>query len=167
MIKLYLVRHAIAVSHGTAGYQDDDRPLTEEGIEKMTAAAKGIFELIPQIDVIITSPLKRAYDTAKIIAKETNYKQELDTTKTLLPGCTAKNLINYLVKYKDKENLMVVGHEPDFGMIAASLIGDGSAVIELKKGALCKIELDSIPTKQPGRLVLLLQPKILRMLGKK
>lgn len=164
MVKLYFVRHGIAVPAGTPGYPNDDRPLTDEGIEKMTEAAKGIAKLIPKFELIMSSPLKRACDTANIIAKEINYKGEIEISKVLLPGCTAKSLLNYLVKYKDKENILIVGHEPDFGMIASALIGSNSPVVVFKKGALCRIDLDDLPPKQPGQLVLLLQPKTLRAL---
>ena len=69
---LYLIRHAIAVPHGTRGVAEDDRYLTEEGIEKMKKGAAGLRALGVKPDLILTSPLARARQTGKTSRKKRN-----------------------------------------------------------------------------------------------
>lgn len=164
-MEIYILRHAIAVHRGTAGYPDDDRPLTEEGIGKMTRAAKGIAEIISDFDAILTSPLIRAYETAKITAKALDREDKIEICKQLLPGGSIKNLFSHLAKYKDRERILLVGHEPDLGYIASALIGSETSVIEFKKGSLCRIDVSDSPLKNPGKLIWHLTPKQLRQLG--
>ncbi len=66
-MRLYIVRHAIAAPHGTPGIPDDDGPLTEEGIKKMRQAAAGLRSLDYVPELILTSPLLRARQTAEIL----------------------------------------------------------------------------------------------------
>jgi phosphohistidine phosphatase len=165
-MEIYILRHAIAVQRGTTAYPNDDRPLTDEGIEKITEEAKGITKIIDGFDIILTSPLIRAHDTAKITAKELNCENKIEICKQLLPGSSIKSLFSYLSKYKNKEKILLVGHEPDLGYIASALLGIETSVIEFKKGALCRIDVFSIPPKEPGTLIWHLTPKQLRMLGK-
>ena len=167
MNRLYFLRHGIAVLSGTPGFMGDDRPLTEEGIDKMSKAAKGIRRLAENFDVILTSPLKRAHETALIVAKEMNIDNKVEVSKVLSPGCKLKELMSLLSKYSDKEDILLVGHEPDFSQIIAGLAGADSSVVELKKGALCRLDIEGFEQGQKAKIVQLLPPKILRMLSKK
>jgi phosphohistidine phosphatase len=162
---VYVLRHAIAVERGTAGYPNDDRPLTEDGKDKMSKAAKGIAELIDDIDVILTSPLIRAHDTARIAARALGAERKVEVCKDLLPGNSLKNLLSYLSKYKGVNSIMVVGHEPDLGFLASALLGSDGSIIEFKKGAVCAIEVSTLPPRGKGKLIWHLQPKHLRALA--
>ena len=164
---LYFLRHGIAVLKGTPGYTDDERPLTEEGIDKMQKSTKGIKRLVENFDIILTSPLRRAHDTAIIAAKCMECENKVEVVKILEPGCKPKEFVGLISKYSDKEHILVVGHEPDFSTIISELIGAQRTVVSIKKGALCRVDLDSIPPKEPGKVAWLLQPKILRTAGKK
>jgi phosphohistidine phosphatase len=164
-MRVYLLRHAIAVDRGSAGVVDDDRPLTEEGKEKMSKAAKGMATLIPEIDVILTSPLIRAHDTAKIAARALRVEQKVQVCKELSAGGSIKNLMTYLSKYRSLNNMMLVGHQPDLGFIASMLLGSESSIIEFKKGSLCCIEVSTLPPRTKGTLIWHLQPKHLRALA--
>lgn len=160
-MELYLVRHGIAVTHGTAGYPNDDRPLTSEGRAKMMEAAKGIRRMAPHIDVILTSPLIRAHDTAKIVAGALD-NPEIIIFEPLLAGSTPPKIIAALAKYQRKNAVMLVGHEPDLSRLASTLLGSGGAAVEMKKGAICRIDVDHLPPSIPGVLIWLLPPKVLR-----
>ncbi|HTP13531.1 MAG TPA: hypothetical protein VMM37_07865, partial [Bacteroidota bacterium] len=70
-----------------------------------------------------------------------------------------------LSKYKGLGSIMVVGHEPDLGYLASSLLGSESSIVEFKKGALCAIEVSTLPPRGKGKLIWHLQPKHLRSLG--
>jgi len=167
MRQIYFLRHGISVLPGTPGYPGDDRPLTDEGIEKMAKAAKGIKRIVERFDVIITSPLKRAYETALLVGREMKCEDILETAKELAPGCTKKSLLALLAKYKQHQAILLVGHDPDFSELTASLVGAPDGSITMKKGSLCRIELNDVAAPENGRLEWLLQPKTLRALAKK
>jgi phosphohistidine phosphatase len=172
MSRLYFLRHGIAVLSGTPGFMGDDRPLTEEGIEKMSKAAKGIRRLVENFDIILTSPLKRAQETALLVAKEMNIENKVEVAKALAPGCKIKELLQLLSKYADKEDILLVGREPDFSQMISALAGvavagAGASAVELKKGGLCRLDIDGPEPGQGAKIVQLLPPKILRMLAKK
>jgi phosphohistidine phosphatase len=79
-MEVYMLRHGDAVPRGTPGYPNDDRPLTEGGVKKLTEAAKAIPGLAGSLDVIVSSPLIRALDTAKIAAEAAGYKRKIIIT---------------------------------------------------------------------------------------
>jgi phosphohistidine phosphatase len=162
---VYILRHAIAIQRGTAGYRNDDRPLTDDGREKMTKAAKGIAKVVGDVDVILSSPLIRAHDTAEIAARALGAEQKIEICKELLPGSSLKSFLTYLSKFKALNSIMVVGHEPDLGYMASALLGSDKSIVEFKKGALCAIEVSTLPSHSNGKLIWHLQPKQLRALA--
>jgi phosphohistidine phosphatase len=164
-MRIYLLRHAIAVDGGAAAYADDDRPLSEEGREKMSKAAKGLAALITDIDVILTSPLIRAHDTARIAARALRAENKIQVCKELSAGSSVKNLMTYLSTFRSLNSIMLVGHQPDLGFIASLLLGSDSNIIEFKKGSLCCIEVSTLPPRSNGTLIWHLQPKHLRALA--
>lgn len=164
-MQVYILRHAIAVPRGTPGYPNDDRPLTEEGIRKMVECAKGIKEITGSFNLIISSPLIRALETAKITAEATGYDKEIITTEYLLPGSPQRNLFRFLSDYNHTEKILLVGHEPHLGYLASKLIGISESVVEFKKGGICKIDIDDMPPVNPGKMLYLLQPKELRAIA--
>jgi|SRR4030095_16108230 phosphohistidine phosphatase len=164
-MQLYILRHAIAVPRGTPGYPNDDRPLTENGIKKMIEGAKAIKKIVGTLDLIISSPLIRALHTAKILAEQLHYKNKIQISKYLLPGSPQRHLFEYLAEYDKLEKICIVGHEPHLGVSASILIGSDNQVIELKKGAICRIDLD-FSVQKTGKMIWLFQPKQLRLLIK-
>ena len=164
-MEVYILRHAIAVPRGTPGYPNDDRPLTDEGIEKMTRAAEGIANVVKNFNLILTSPLSRAQDTARITARALKCEENVQSCSELLPGSSPKNLLSLLEKNKDKDRVLLVGHEPDLGYLASSLLGSLNPVIAFKKGSLCRIDLMDFSLEEPGTLIWHLTPKQLRMLA--
>jgi phosphohistidine phosphatase len=167
-VELYVLRHAIAVSHGAIQYPNDDRPLTEEGIALMKEAARGIARVVDAPDIVLTSPMKRAHQTATIAAKAMGCQDRVKTSTKLLPGFKNADLIAELAGIRRKERVMIVGHEPDLGRFASSLLGGTAPFIEFKKGALCRIDLDTLSAEgRAGRLVWHLAPSHLRAIGKK
>lgn len=166
---LYLLRHAIADDRDPQKYPDDDqRPLTPDGIDKMRTAADGIARVIDPPDLILSSPLVRAMQTAKIAAAALGRKNRLETSDLLRPGATVSRLRSDLAARAATgvQSLMLVGHEPDLGQIASTLIGADGSVIEFKKGALCAIRLDEQHIDQPGVLLWSLSPKLLRAIDR-
>ena len=165
-MKIYIVRHAIAEAHGTPGMSDNERPLTAEGIDKMTKAAKGIAKIIEPPPLILTSPLERAHHTAKIMAAALKCEDRIQLEDALMPDVATQALTRKLAAHKKLMAIMVVGHEPSLSALAATLLDCSPNVLDIKKGSLMGIEVDTLPFREPGRLLFFLTPKQLRHIAK-
>ena len=158
-MELYILRHAVAVPRGTPGFPNDDRPLTDEGREKMEKEARGLRGVVEKIDAILTSPLRRAHDTALIAARALGLEKRVETIRELLPEAGPEDLRMAIAARKGAKALLLVGHEPMLGLFAASLLGMRRPSIVFKKGGLCRIDADA------GALLWHLTPKQLRLLA--
>ena len=163
--ELYLIRHGIAEERGEAWPDDSKRPLTEDGTSRMRKAARGLSRLGVAFDIVFTSPLVRARQTAEIVAGGLAPRPTLVNIESLAPDAGYAALMADLEKQARKPRIALVGHEPDIGELAARLIGSRRA-IEFKKGAICRIDLDEIPPNGPGQLRWFLTPKTLLALKK-
>jgi phosphohistidine phosphatase len=163
--ELYLIRHGVAEERGDAWPDDSKRPLTEEGTSRMRKAARGLSRLGIAFDIVLTSPLVRARQTAEIVAGGLAPRPSLVNIESLAPDAAYAALMADLEKHARKPRIALVGHEPDIGELAARLIGSRRA-IEFKKGAICRIDLDEIPPSGPGQLRWFVTPKILLALKK-
>ena len=150
---LYFLRH------GEADWpdwkkSDDERPLTERGKKEMRDVAKFLNRLKVRPDLIVTSPLPRASQTAEIAAD--HLKAKLRTDELISPGFGMDELRTVLKRHRAK-TLMLVGHEPDFTGIISELTG---ASLKLAKGGVALVDVD--PESEEGRLLWLFPPKFAR-----
>jgi len=166
-MNLYILRHGIAMDKGKWRGPDSDRPLTKEGLRKTKKAAKGLRHLDLKIDWVLTSPYRRAYDTAVITARELKLKKKLRIIKSLAADGDPKALIRYLSQNLHTwESVMLVGHEPYLGqMIGILTAGTKEAGPELDKGGLAKLSTDSLSYGQCAELEWLLTLGILKRLS--
>jgi phosphohistidine phosphatase len=148
---LYFLRHGEA-DWSDWKKSDDERPLTKDGKKEMHEVAKFLKRVKARPDLIVTSPLPRASQTAEIAAEHLKVKCCED--KLLAPGFGRQELERVLKKYPEK-SLMMVGHEPDFTYTISQLIG---ASLKLSKAGLALVELDR--SWRNGRLLWLFPPKI-------
>jgi phosphohistidine phosphatase len=158
---LYILRHAIAAPHGSREYpQDGDRPLTPKGIRKMNAIAEALLQLDLKFDVILSSPLARARQTAEILASVFRAKKQLAFTDHLAVGGDSGALIDEINnRYGTMESIVLVGHEPYLSeMISLLVSGDPSLSITLKKGGVCKLAVRSLSAGRCATLEWLLAP---------
>ena len=158
-MRLYFLRHGLAGEQNEWKGDDFARPLTEEGIAKMKKSAATLAKLDLDLDLILTSPLVRAYQTAEIIAKQLDRLDKLVKDERLGVNFGAKFLIEILADHPKANGLMLVGHEPGMSDAASYLIGGGQIV--MKKGGLACVELPDKSVK--GELVWLLPPKVLAL----
>ncbi|HET6960589.1 MAG TPA: phosphohistidine phosphatase SixA [Vicinamibacterales bacterium] len=163
--ELYLVRHGLAEERGDAWPDDTKRPLTDEGISRMRKAARGLARLGVSVEVVLTSPLVRARQTAEILAGALDPRPSLVNVDSLAPDGAYASVVADLEKHARKTRLALVGHEPMIGEFAARILGSRHP-IEFKKGAVCRIDIDDLPPAGPGDLRWMLTPKILRALKK-
>ena len=163
---LYLMRHAIAVARQDLNKDasDRERPLTEKGIKKMRRAAKGLSKLKIGFDRILTSPLRRARQTAEIVANTLGIQGPRDELEELAPESSPQKLISRIAGYPPGK-LLLVGHQPLLGEIAAFLLKNTEAKVNLKKGGLCRIELEDLSPEKAAILHWMLTPKQLRRLA--
>lgn len=163
----YIMRHGIAVTRGSAGFSDDfKRPLTPEGKQKMRQITAGLKRAGFDVDWVVTSPLVRAVETAELVTEALGSGVPMDFCDALRPGGSAEALITFLAKHPNRKRVLVVGHEPDLGEMAARLVGAGRhANFAFKKGGCCLITFETFPPKSPGRLVWWLTPRLMRKLA--
>jgi phosphohistidine phosphatase len=154
-MQLLLVRHARAKDRdefAASGKPDSARPRTKKGIRKMRAAARGLRALVPSIELLVSSPLRRAVQTAEIIA-EVFEKAEYVEREELKPGASPQRLIEWLARRKADGIVCIVGHEPDLSELLAELLGDQSkAPAALKKGSAALVKIDGAIVASGGRL---------------
>jgi len=159
-MKLYLVRHAIA--EDLTNQEDDSlRPLTEKGREKMKRIAQALEELGVQPDLIVSSPYVRASQTASILAKELNYKEEMAYSDFLVPMAEPDDMIGEINEKFSVDELMLVGHEPNLSSLASVLLaGSPDLSINFKKGGVCCLSVDDLHYDRKATLEWLVTPKI-------
>jgi phosphohistidine phosphatase len=165
---LYIIRHGLAHPLGQKNdFTDEKRTLTAQGRDRMREVARGLRKLEVRPDMILSSPLARARETAEIIADSLGLDGKmLLLTANLSPGFGFDSL---LAEIKDKhvESIALVGHEPDLGELAGLIIsGDTSVTLPLRKGGACCINVAETVPSFRGTLVWLLTPKQLRIMGK-
>lgn len=167
-MELYIIRHAIAQQLGRKNdFLDEKRALTSEGRERMREAARGLRKIGVEFDLILTSPLVRAVETAEIIAHALGLsKNDVDETDNLAPGASLDELFAE-IKKRGAESIALIGHEPDLGnLISKIVLGSEGLAVQLKKGSTCLIEVvETVPTIR-GKLLWLLTPKQLRQFAK-
>jgi phosphohistidine phosphatase len=153
-MRLYLLRHGEA-DWPNWDRPDDERPLTERGKKEMRKVAKFLRELDLPLDDILSSPLIRARQTADIVADR--FKLHVREEEQLAGGFAVSDLKQLIQKYP-VENLMVVGHEPNFTEVICTLTG---ANCKMSKGGVALIDLGEADMK--GRLLWLLPPKLAKV----
>jgi phosphohistidine phosphatase len=149
-MNLFLLRHANA-DWPDWNKPDDKRPLTKRGKKESRQIARFLERTKVSIDLIVTSPLPRAAQTAKIVARK--LKTKIDKDEKLAPGFSAAKL-NALLKSHRYRDLMIVGHEPDFSGVVRTLTG---GAIKLAKAGIAAVQLEQ-PTMR-GRLLWLVSPR--------
>ncbi|HEY9870121.1 MAG TPA: phosphohistidine phosphatase SixA [Candidatus Obscuribacterales bacterium] len=167
-MELYLVRHGIASQKLGGGVVNDaQRPLTEEGREETRLVALGLKRLGLKPDLIVTSPLVRAHQTAEIIAEVFGIGQSLKTCDALAPAGTASDLYKFLASFAQASEVFLVGHEPDMGRLAATLLWAGPELdMPFKKSGVCRIDITDVPPTAPGTLKWFITPRIASLMAK-
>ncbi len=168
-MELFIIRHAIAEPLGKPNeFSDERRALTDEGRTRMREIVKGLTKLDAQIDLIITSPLVRAIETAEIVSTGLGLsKKDMRQTLNLAPGGSIEGLFAEIKTHSEVQAVALVGHQPDLGNIISKIISDeGDAAIQLKKGSVCCLNISETVPALRGEVAWLLAPRQLRLLGK-
>jgi phosphohistidine phosphatase len=158
-VELYLIRHAEAVALGENNIEvDDDRPLTPAGQEQAKALAAALQRRGVALQMILTSPLLRARQTAETILKAwSGTRPTVQVCEPLAPGKKPRKLARQL-KELEQEPVALVGHEPDLSAWAAWVIGAKRAQLSLSKAGVAHITCENGIEKGGGTLLQLLTP---------
>jgi phosphohistidine phosphatase len=153
-VLLYLLRHGQADETG----DDADRHLTAEGAATLRAAVPLWRRLTVRPDLILSSPLPRARETAELAAKGLGVSTAPVPETLLSPGADWADLANAMAAHGDAERVMLVGHEPDLSNAATQLTG--AASVRLRKGGMLCLEFPGDPEAGSGELAWLLDPDL-------
>ncbi len=157
-MKTYFLRHGIAVEEADWKGEEADRPLSAEGEALMEREALAIASLGIGPDLILTSPLARAAQTARIVARALGIEDRICLEPRLGPGFDLARLAAILKERKTLGSILLVGHEPGLSTTIGELIG--GARVSCKKGSLACVKLKD-PGQARGELFWLLPPEVL------
>lgn len=168
-MRLLVVRHAAAEDKdefARTGGSDELRPLTADGKRDMREAARGLRNVVPRLDLLATSPLVRAVETAEILGVE--YERKQVVVEALRPDSPYDDLARWAREHTKKDVVAIVGHEPHLSGLASWLLtGSNNSFIDLKKGAACLLEMEDAPAAGSAILLWSLAPRQLRGLGRR
>jgi phosphohistidine phosphatase len=160
---LIVLRHGEAGKRMPSSGQDAERSLTVSGSEEVEQVAKCIKALKLEFNIIATSPLKRASETADIVAKIMKKADAVQLWDELKPESDSKSLYRRLAKLRADSTILIVGHEPYLGSMIGELIGGKAGVrISLKKAGMAKVEVTALHPLPSGELRWLLTPRLVK-----
>jgi phosphohistidine phosphatase len=161
MLDLFLLRHAEAVERGTQGIEsDEDRPLTPEGEADMRRSARGFKAMKISLDEVMTSPLRRAKETAEALCRAIGFAKEPRVTESLSPSADSRRLIDEIKGLARVRSVLLVGHEPALSRFASVLISGGPGVnLAMKKGGLCRLKVGTLSHGRCAQLRWLVTPR--------
>jgi phosphohistidine phosphatase len=158
---LYFLRHASAGQpKKNRPEKDEKRALDQDGIEQCRYIGNALAAMDVSVDTLLSSPLKRATQTASLVGNEIGYDGKMQLEAALRPGASFEDFRALLAKNSKSEAIMVVGHNPNLSEFLSLLISEGQSdsAVDLKKGAVARVELRG----KSGTLEWLLTPKAVR-----
>ncbi len=164
---LMLLRHAIADERSDTG-RDEDRRLTGEGKRKLREVVVGMRALDLPVERILSSPLRRAVETAEIVAEGYGLEDEVDVAPALAPGAGPHAVFDALAEVSRSSGIVLVGHEPDLTALASTLLTGTPGLVHMgfRKAGLAGIVVASLPPRAAGELEFFLTPGQLRRIGR-
>jgi phosphohistidine phosphatase len=167
-MNLFILRHASAGTRRLNPLLDIKRPLDKEGKQYCLQLAHVMNTLKISFDVILSSPLKRALQTAQFVATETGYEAQIQHSPALSPEASFADFQKLLQQLEDKENVLVVGHSPNIQVLLGSVVMAGLSSstpkaippIRMRKGAIGRVAI----TRGQAQLQALWDPRVIRAL---
>ncbi|MFZ0914548.1 MAG: phosphohistidine phosphatase SixA [Candidatus Korobacteraceae bacterium] len=158
---IYFLRHANAGEPKADPAKDEKRPIDKLGIAQSHDVGRALAALDVSPDVIISSPLRRATQTAAVVASELGYEDKVILDAALRPEAGYEKFQELLRRYSRKDAIIVVGHNPSMTLFLNQLLSGGRPLnaIELKKGGVAKVEKDG---RKPAVLKWCMPPKVVR-----
>ncbi len=158
-MEIYLLRHGIAEDYSATG-RDADRKLTEEGRQKLRKILERAHGAEVRPTLILTSPLKRALETAEIAAHELGYEGELTRAEALRPESSPQDVWELIRENRDEAAILLAGHEPLYSATVAYLLGSTRAMVNFRKGAIVRIDVAGFGAAPAGELQWMMTAKL-------
>lgn len=158
-MQIYLLRHGIA-ENGRPGRPDSDRALTDEGRARLRRVLKRARTADAAPTLILSSPYRRAVETAEVAADVFRYKGDIVRSRAFVPEASAVDAWEEMRVYAGESAVLIAGHEPLMSAIAAFLLGCPSLQVEMKKAALVCIEIESPAAVPRGILKWMINPAL-------
>jgi phosphohistidine phosphatase len=150
-MEIYLLRHGIA-EEGRAFGHDSDRALTPEGRDKLRRVLKRAHEAGVRPAVIMASPYRRAWETAEMAAEALEYRGEIVKTSKLVPETSPREAWGEMGLRWNKEAMLLASHEPLMSHMAAFLLSSPTLQVDMKKGAMVRVDCDRFEPEPHGVL---------------
>jgi phosphohistidine phosphatase len=158
-MNLYLMRHANAGIPRESAKLDAKRGLIKEGKEQCMLMGRMLGALKVTPELIVSSNLKRAMQTAQFVGNELGYEGKVEISPALAPDASFADFSKMLEKYADRQDLLLVGHNPSlFQFLGRLITGNGAAGVRMRKGSVARIDMD----KHPPLLQWLIDPRMAR-----
>jgi len=158
-MELYILRHGIA-EDGEAGQPDSERALTAEGKKRLRPILRLAKKAGVSPTLILSSPYRRAVETAELAGKILEYKGALLRSKALVPSGSPAAVWEEIRVHKDESQVLLAGHEPLSSSLTAYLLASPSLQVDFKKGAIARVDLDHFGPEPRGVLKWMLLPKL-------
>jgi phosphohistidine phosphatase len=163
-MNLFILRHASAGIPRSNALLDAKRPLDKDGKRQCLHLAHVLNALKIQFDLVVASPLKRSIQTASLVGTETGYEAQIVISKALSPEATFQDFQKLLQEHSERENILVVGHNPNISSFLGALLvppaAHTPAQIRLRKSSIARLSI----TRGPATLQWLLDPRTVRAL---
>jgi phosphohistidine phosphatase len=158
-MEIYLLRHGIAEDHSATG-RDSDRRLTEEGRTKLIRVLERAHAAGVRPTLILSSPYRRALETAEIAARELGYEGKLVRSQALTPDSSPDRVWDEIRTHREESAILLTGHEPLFSAIVAHMLGSTRSMMQFRKGALVRIDVEGFGAAPAGVLQWMLTAKL-------
>jgi phosphohistidine phosphatase len=158
-MEIYLLRHGIAEEQ-RAGQRDSDRALTSEGKKRLREVLQVAKEAAVQPELILTSPYRRARETAQIAADILGVRHPLVPADSFTPMAEARDAWNEIKHHRDTSSVMIASHEPLTGLLAGFLLNVHDLAIDVKKGSIIRIDVEAFGAQPRGVLKWMLTPRL-------
>lgn len=143
-MNIYFLRHASAGSRKANAAADELRALDPDGIQQCGVIGRALSAMDVKVEAVISSPLKRAIQTAELVAREIGYKDKIESSDALRPEADYRAFQQLLQSHAKTDEIMVVGHNPNLSEFLSLLISGGAShsAVDLRKGAIAKVPID-------------------------
>jgi phosphohistidine phosphatase len=158
-MQIYLLRHGIA-EDARAGQPDSERALTDDGRDKLRRVLKRASSADLEPGVILSSPYRRAVETAAVAAEVLGYKGEIVRTRALTPDASPPDAWEEIRDRKDERSILLASHEPLMSSMIAFLLDSPAMMVDMKKAALVRIDCDRFGPTPHGMLKWMLTPGV-------
>ena len=158
-MQIYLLRHGIA-EDARQGHPDSERALTSEGREKLRRVLKRARAAGVAPSLILSSPYRRATETADVAVEALGYQGKVVRTPALLPEASPYDGWEEVRSHHGERSVLLSSHEPLMSSLAAFLLGSPALEVDMKKAALVRVDCDRLGPQPKGVLKWMLTPAV-------